>query len=112
MAQTETTTYLLLDSYQGNSALDGWRAEYLNNLQITPQGVLLAPLPSPPVPLKDARGTFGGLENPTGVAVDAQGVIYVSDSSTHRISKIVRRAGLSTWAHFFRIGQGPWANDR
>jgi phage tail-like protein len=111
MSQTETTTYFLLDHHQGRDAHDGWRMQQLQNLQITAAGLCLAPLPGSPVPLQDARGTFGGLENPTGVAVDSDGVIYVSDSTKHLIFKVVRRAGLRPWAHFFRLAKGPFAND-
>src|SRR5262245_51307523 len=110
MPQTETTTYLLLDSHQGHAPSDGWQVQQTQHLHITPEGLHLAPKASPLVPLQDARGTFGGLENPTGVAVDAAGVIYVADISTHRIFKVVHREGWCPQAHFFHIGAGPFAN--
>lgn len=112
MPQSETTTYYLLDSHQGRNAVDGWRVQHLQGLQITPDGLRLAPSLSPPVPLKDAQGAFDGLENPTGVAINSDGVIYVSDSKRHFVYKVVRREGLESRAQFFRIGKGPFANDR
>lgn len=110
--QTENTTYYLLDSHQGLNPNDGWRAQQLQNLQISPEGLRLSALPTPPLPLKDAEGTFGGLENPTGVAVDSDGTIYVSDSKKHHIFKIVKRDGFQPRAHFFRVSKGPFANDQ
>jgi len=101
MPQTDTTTYFLLDSHQGLDAADGWRIRRLQNLQITPPGLGLAPLTGPPAPLNDAAGTFGGLKNPSGVAVDAEGAIYVSDRGKHGIFKIVRREGFQPYACFF-----------
>jgi phage tail-like protein len=112
MPETETISYLLLDGHQGLDPQDGWRAQQVQGLQITAEKMSLAPIPAPPVPLKDAQGTFGGLENPTGVAVDSDGTIYVSDSGTHRIYKIVRRAGMRPRGHFFRFENGPFAHDR
>jgi phage tail-like protein len=112
MPQAETTNYFLLDRRQGHNAVDGWRAESLSNLQIAAAGLGLAQQPSPPVPLTDDAGTFGGLENPTGVAVGPGGVIYVSDSAQHLLYKIVRRKDLPPRAQFFRLSDGPYHNDR
>lgn len=112
MSQTTSSTYFLLDSQQGRNAEKGWRIQALTNLQVTPQGLQLSPLPSPPVPLKDGKGTFGKMTNPTGVVVDSHGVIYIADAEQHQIFKLTRRDSLQVWATFFRISQGPFASDR
>ncbi len=107
-----TPTYFLLDSRQGNTAEDGWRVQRLTQVRVTPEGLQLAPLPLPPVPLKDASGTYGGLSNPTGVAVDQAGSIYIADGTHHKIVKLTRRDQLQIWATFFRVGTGAFASDR
>ena len=112
MSDLNTPTYFLLDSQQGRTATAGWRVESLTKLKTTPTGLELALQPSPPVPLKDAQGTFGGLTNPTGVAIDSQGNIYIADGDQHRILRLTRRDSFQVWATFFRISQGPFANDR
>lgn len=84
----------------------------LTQVRVTPEGLQLAPLPLPPVPLKDATGTYGGLSNPTGVAVDQSGGIYIADGTHHKIFKLVRRDQLQVWAMFFRVGTGAFASDR
>jgi phage tail-like protein len=84
----------------------------LTHLQVTAQGLQLAPLPGLPKPLKDAAGSYGGLSDPTGVAVDAEGAIYIADAQHHRIFRLIRRDGLQIWATYFRIGTGPFASDR
>ncbi len=112
MPVSEAETYLLLDGRQSDNAIDGWKAQSLENLKIASDGLCLAELPYPPVPLKDLEGRFGGIENPTGVAVDSEGAIYISDSDRHLIFKIVRYPELRSQAHFFLIGQGAFANDR
>lgn len=110
----DAQTYFLLDSRQGKNPLDGWRARRRpsDNLQITLQGLSLAQAPSPPVPLKDTQGTFGGLQYPTGVAVDKEGAIYIADGEQNLIYKVVRREGLQHWAYYFRISGGTFAGDR
>ncbi|MBW4518165.1 MAG: type VI secretion system baseplate subunit TssG [Scytolyngbya sp. HA4215-MV1] len=112
MSDLTAPTYFLLDSQQGHTAAAGWRVEHLTKLQITPTGLQLALQPSPPVPLKDAQGTFGGLTNPTGVALDSQGTLYIADRSQHQIFRLTRRDGFQGWATAFRINQGPFASDR
>lgn len=112
MSDLSTPTYVLLDSQQGRTAAAGWRVESLTKLQITPAGLQLALQPSPPVPLKDAQGTFGGLTNPTGVAIDSQGNLYIADGDQNQIFRLTRRDGFQTWATFFRINQGPFVSDR
>ncbi len=71
MPVSEAETYLLLDGRQSDNAIDGWKAQSLENLKITSDGLCLAELPRPPMPLKDLEGSFGGIENPTGVAIDS-----------------------------------------
>ena len=112
MLPNETPTYLLLDSRQGRSPADGWQVLSMRNLLAGPDGLRLAPLPQPPTPLADPSGGFGGLENPTGVAVAPDGTIYVSDSQRHLIFKIVRRPALRPLVHFFSLESGPQAGDR
>jgi len=112
MSQATSSTYFLLDSQQGLNAEKGWRVQALTNLQVTPQGLQLSPLPSVPVPLKDGEGTFGKITNPTGVVVDSDGVIYIADTEQHQIFKLTRRDSFQVWATFFRISQGPFTSDR
>ncbi|MEH2048245.1 phage tail protein [Nostoc sp.] len=112
MSELSTPTYFFLDSQQGRTSAQGWRVESLTKLQITAVGLQLALQPSPPVPLKDAQGSFGGLTNPTGVARDSQGNLYIADGSQHQIFRLTRRDGFEVWATFFRINQGPLKSDR
>lgn len=112
MSSPDVPTYLLLDSQQGLNANDGWRVQRLQTLQVTDQGLGLTLAPSPPIPLKDAQGTLGGLTNLTGVAVDTDGTIYLADSTHHQIFKLTRREALQHWAHFFQVSGGVFANDR
>lgn len=110
--QPESTTHFILDARQGGGGADGWQVGELSNLQIAAEGLRLAYAPEPPVPLKDAAGTFGGLENPSGVAVGPNGTIYVSDAAQHLVYRIIRREGLRTRARFFRVGGGRFAGAR
>ncbi|MEH1867444.1 MAG: phage tail protein [Nostoc sp.] len=110
MSELNSSTYFLLDSQQGRNAEDGWHAQQLTNLQITPIGLQLASIPSPPLPLKDAQGTFGGLTNPTGVTVDNGGNIYIADASHHQVFRLTRRDKWEVWAKFFRIDRGAFTS--
>jgi phage tail-like protein len=83
MSDPTRPTYLVLDGLGS-----GWNAAALENVEATRTSLGLAPLPSPAVPLVDAAGAFGGMENPTGVAVAANGDLYVSDTATHRVFRI------------------------
>ena len=112
MSDLTAPTYFLLDSQQGRTAAAGWRVESLTKLQVTPTGLQLALQPSPPVPLKDAQGTFGGLTNPTGVAIDSQDNLYIADGDQNQIFRLTRRDGFQVWATFFRINQGSFVSDR
>jgi phage tail-like protein len=110
MSELNSSTYFLLDSQQGRNAEDGWRKQKLDHLQITQSGLQLASIPSPPVPLTDDRGDFGGLSNPTGVAVDIHGNIYVADATHHQIFRLTRRDKLEVWAKFFRVDRGAFSS--
>jgi phage tail-like protein len=109
---TPTPTYFLLDSQQRHTAEAGWQVQSLTQVTVTPEGLQLAPRPAPPVPLKDAAGTYGGLTNPTGVAIAAAGGIYIADATHHQIFKLTRREQMQVWATFFRVGTGAFASDR
>src|SRR5712691_6418228 len=57
-----------------------WRAQ-LEQLEQAPGGGLrLVALPGNGRPLADPAGTFGGLTEPTGIAVDPWGHIYLADA--------------------------------
>jgi phage tail-like protein len=112
MPLDKVDNYLLLDSRQKDNPVNGWNLQFLNNLQINLDGLRLSSLPHQPLPLTAIEGGFGGLENPTGVAVDAEGAIYISDCDWHRIFKVIRYPELKSQAYFFRIGKGSFANDR
>ncbi|MFB2881588.1 phage tail protein [Floridanema aerugineum] len=105
-------TYFLLDSQQGRNAEEGWRVQTLTNMKVTAEGLQLAPLPGLPKLLNDAAGTFSGLSNPTGVAVDNEGIIYIADAQQHRIFRLIRRDGLQVWATYFQVKTGLFASDR
>jgi phage tail-like protein len=60
----------------------GWRAASLDHASIADGCLELQLVPGSPVPLVDAAGSFGGLQNPTGIALDSQGRIYILDSTT------------------------------
>lgn len=112
MPTLETVTYLLLNSHQGRSTAEGWHAQHLQNLQLTLEGLQLATVASLPVSLKDAEGSFGGLENPTGVAIDSEGAIYISDCERHLIFKVERQEKFRPQAYFFTSGKGAFVRDR
>jgi phage tail-like protein len=80
---TDQVRHFLLDRRTGR------RAMILDRLEESPcaDGLRLVALPSNGRPLVDDAGTFGGLVAPTGVAVDAEGRIYLVD----RADKSIRR---------------------
>lgn len=67
----------------------GWHAALLHGVEESPcDGDLrLLALPGCGRPLVDAAGTLGGLVEPTGVAVDRLGTIYVADTGAHAIKR-------------------------
>lgn len=68
-------------------AIAGWRAlkPATKNLVLDdPQGMHLRSVDVAGA-LIDPVGSFGGLERPTGIAVDAEGYVYASDPDEHRI---------------------------
>jgi phage tail-like protein len=67
----------------------GWRALLLDAVEESPcdGGLRLLALPGNGRPLVDAAGTFGGLVEPTGVAGDRAGNVYVADTSAHVVKR-------------------------
>jgi hypothetical protein len=67
----------------------GWRAAELVSLEESPcdDGLRLVALPGDGRPLVDGHGTLGGLVTPTGVAVDADGRVYLVDSGEDRVKR-------------------------
>jgi phage tail-like protein len=106
MSSAKDSTFFIVNARQGDSPADGWRVASLSGARLEAEGLRLDYEPAPPVPLKDGSGSFGGLENATGVAVAPDGAIYVSDADKNLIYKIVRREGLRARAHFFRTSGG------
>lgn len=75
--------YLLLN------ARAGWRASFTDpKLRFGDDGSLrLRPQPGSVRPLVDEAGSFGGLTLPTGLALDAQGGIYILETATHLVKQ-------------------------
>lgn len=72
--------HLLLDSRVG------WHtASLAATMEIKESGLALRLRPGSGRDLKDEYGAFGGLVEPTGVAVDAFGRIYILDAGNHRL---------------------------
>lgn len=65
----------------------GWQARTLDRVETAGRGVRLVRLPGTQRALVDAAGTFAGLAEPTGVAVDPWGRIYVADRGDDRIKR-------------------------
>jgi len=67
----------------------GWRARLLEAVEESPRGagLRLLALPGNGRPLVDPAGTFGGLAEPTGVAVDRRGEVYVADATAGAIKR-------------------------
>ena len=60
----------------------GWGTAELTRLELGGDGALrLRAIAAPGRPLADADGSFGGLAVPTGLAVDADGRVYVLDAA-------------------------------
>ena len=67
--------------------LAGWQAVLLDHLTDDGGTIQLRLLPGIARPLTSADGTFGGFTNPTGLAVDSQGQIYILDSADNLIKR-------------------------
>jgi len=72
---------LLLD------ARTGWRKAYADATIETNGAIRLRRQPGSIRPLVDASGSFGGLTNPGGLAVDPDGRIYILDEDGTRIRR-------------------------
>ncbi|HEX8492160.1 MAG TPA: phage tail protein [Pyrinomonadaceae bacterium] len=71
------------------NARTGWRAALpVSTVRFTDDGFLkLRPQPGSIRPLVDAGGSLGGLQSPTGLAVDDEDRIYILDSKAHNIKE-------------------------
>lgn len=83
---TDATPHFLLDG------LAGWRAGSLDDTALANGGesLTLLPLPSGVRPLVDSEGSFGGLQNAIGVAVDSEGRVYILDGQTCLLKRFDR----------------------
>jgi sugar lactone lactonase YvrE len=66
--------------------------------KITPQGVVSTFAGSSKSGFDDGIGTSAQFDGPVGVAVDANGNVYVTDYNNHRIRKITANGEVSTFA--------------
>ena len=72
--------------------------------KITASGVVTTLAGSGDYGSADGQGTAASFSNPTGVAVDGSGKVYVADSSNHKIRKITPSGVVSTLAGSGDIG--------
>ncbi len=63
------------------NSIAGWRAASLDHASVVDGCLELQLAPGSPLPLADATGTFGGLQNPSAIALDSQCRVYVLDSA-------------------------------
>lgn len=75
------------DRFMHLDSVIGWSAKTRERLYEDKEGLSLQRIPGGDRPLKDKNGTFGGLDYPTGLAVDKQRNIYISDTNHHTIKK-------------------------
>lgn len=70
-------------------ARTGWRVAGLDGIEESPceDALRLLALPSHGRPLVDPAGSFGGLTEPTGIAVDAWDRIYLADTAANRVKR-------------------------
>ncbi len=76
------------------NALAGWRKAYADATLETNDVLRLRRQPSSIRPLVDASGSFGGLTNPGGLAIDPDGRIYILDEDGTRIRRYDPCAGV------------------
>jgi phage tail-like protein len=74
------------------NGLAGWRAKTLDNTVLANSGcsLTLLPLPGAVRPLVDLEGSFGGLQNAIGVAVDSIERVYILDGQTCLVKRFDR----------------------
>ena len=66
-------------------------------LKISPQGEVIS-LAGGEAGFQDGAGSVARFDNPTGVAVDSEGNVYVADLGNHRIRKIDSGGNVTTLA--------------
>ena len=59
----------------------GWRTATLDHAALSDGKLVLQAVPGSTRPLVDDTGSFGGLQNATGVALDSQNRVYILDST-------------------------------
>ncbi len=79
--QNQENKFVLLDS------VIGWKMSRRENLNENLAGISLQKIPGSGKQLVDKEGTFGGLDYPTGLAVDNERNIYITDTEKHTIIK-------------------------
>jgi uncharacterized protein affecting Mg2+/Co2+ transport len=96
--------------YPTKLALDNLGNVYVADLRnhkirkITPAGVVSTLAGSGTIGDTDATGAGASFNYPTGVALDTDGNVYVSDGSNHKIRKITSSGEVSTFAGSGTIG--------
>ncbi len=83
---SDATPHFVLDG------LAGWRQAWLSGTALSSDSctLTLQPLPGAVRPLVDASGSFGGLQMPTGIAVDREDRVYILDGEQCVIKRFDR----------------------
>jgi phage tail-like protein len=83
---SNATKHYLLNGFAG------WRAASLSNVALGNNGrvLTLQPLPGSARPLVDATGSFGGMQEAIGVAVDSEDRVYILDGKTCTVKRFDR----------------------